>query len=306
MNLDPFLTYLRTQDRAGKTIDGYARDLAKFAAWFEQTTGRQPEPAIVTPVDIREYRQHLSHIRRMKPASVNRRLAALRTYFRWACEVGLVATNPASSIKMIEQAEPRDSRWLERVQTYALVRAAKEAIQLAEAKGLKPSADLAKRNAAVLTLLLHGLRVSEVCALQLGDVTVNERSGQVVVYSGKGRKYRTVPLNLDARKALKTWLEVRPDGAGPHLFVGRREAALQPRAVQRMLDRLARTANLDPVRVTPHACRHTFGKNLVDAGVSLDRVAVLMGHKDLSTTAIYTTPSRADLAAAVEQIAWED
>ncbi len=74
-----------------------------------------------------------------------------------------------------------------------------------------------------------------------------------------------------------------------------------------MLDKLAHSASgLDPEEVTPHKLRHTFGKSLVDAGVSLDRVAMLMGHQDLATTAIYTTPSREDLTAAVEKIAWQD
>ncbi len=302
----PFLEYLRTQDKADNTIAGYKRDLAHFITWFEQTNGRPPEPVRVTPLDVREYRQHLHMIRRLKPASVNRKLAALRAYFEWACETGLVATKPTDGIKLVEQSE-RGPRWLSREQTFALLRAVKEAIQLAEVKQLEPSLRLAKRNAAIVALLLHGLRVSEVCALVLGDVTLKDRKGQVTVQSGKGNKYREVPLNKDARRAIREWLEIRPAEIGALLFTSKLGEPLQPRTVQRVLDKLARMATgLEPEMVTPHALRHTFGKNLVDAGVSLDRVAMLMGHKDLGTTAIYTTPSRDDLAAAVEKIAWED
>ena len=81
MNITAFLNYLLEQDRAERTIDGYRRDLAHFATWFEQTTGRGPEPVLVTPLDMREYRQYLKTIKRLKPASVNRKLAALKTYF---------------------------------------------------------------------------------------------------------------------------------------------------------------------------------------------------------------------------------
>lgn len=88
------------------------------------------------------------------------------------------------------------------------------------------------------------------------------------------------------------------------LFLGRRQEPLQPRGVQRAIERLALAAHLDTEIVTPHTLRHTFGKNLVDAGVSLDRVAMLLGHESLDTTAVYTTPSKADLTAAVEQVAW--
>lgn len=306
MNIDPFLTYLREQDRAERTLDGYQRDLAHFATWFRQTTGREPEPVRVTPLDLREYRHYLQNIKRLKPASVNRKLAALRTYFGWAGEVGLVASNPTEGIKSVGQTETRQ-RWLTREQTFALTRAATEAIQVAQAKGLGHSTLLAKRNAAIVAILLHGLRVAEVCALERDDVSLRPRSGFVIVRSGKGGRYREVPLNKDARAALQLWLAVRPENTSRWLFASRNGGPVQPRDIQRLLDKLAHNASgLDPEQVTPHKLRHTFGKNLVDAGISLDRVATLMGHEDLATTAIYTTPSRADLAAAVEKIAWSD
>lgn len=306
MDITMFLDYLLEQDRADRTIDGYQRDLAHFATWFEQTTGRTPDPVRVTPLDIREYRQYLRTIKRLKPASVNRKLAALKTYFGWAREVGLIANNPTDGIKSVRQTETQQ-RWLSRAQAFALSRAATEAIQLAETKGLRPSTILAKRNAAILAILLHGLRVSEVCDLELADITLKPRGGFVVVRSGKGGRYREVPLNKDAREALQTWLEVRPKNGSPVLFSSRNDDPVQPRDIQRMLDKLAHSASgLDPEHVTPHKLRHTFGKSLVDAGVSLDRVATLMGHQDLATTAIYTTPSREDLTAAVEKIAWQD
>lgn len=306
MDITMFLDYLLEQDRADRTIDGYQRDLAHFATWFEQTTGRTPDPVRVTPLDIREYRQYLRTIKRLKPASVNRKLAALKTYFGWAREVGLIANNPTDGIKSVRQTETQQ-RWLSRAQAFALSRAATEAIQLAETKGLRPSTILAKRNAAILAILLHGLRVSEVCDLELADITLKPRGGFVVVRSGKGGRYREVPLNKDAREALQTWLAVRPKNGSPVLFPSRNDDPVQPRDIQRMLDKLAHSASgLDPEQVTPHKLRHTFGKSLVDAGVSLDRVATLMGHQDLATTAIYTTPSREDLTAAVEKIAWQD
>lgn len=102
MNLEAFIQFLRPEDRAERTITGYAQDLAKFITWFEQSTGRQVEPAIITPLDIRAYRQHLLVVRRLKLASINRQLAALRVYFRWASEVGLVATKPAVSLSLIK------------------------------------------------------------------------------------------------------------------------------------------------------------------------------------------------------------
>jgi integrase/recombinase XerC len=114
-----------------------------------------------------------------------------------------------------------------------------------------------------------------------------------------------VALNLDSRQALAEWLKVRPPlGDTDALLVGQKGNRLASRSVQAIITRLARLADLE--EVTPHVLRHSLGKNLVDAGVSLDRVAMLLGHENLNTTAIYTTPSQSDLSAAVELVAWSD
>lgn len=305
MHIDRFITYLEDTDKSPRTINGYNRDLQTFIAWYEGSTGQPPSAATVTPLDIREYRQYLSVTKRLKPASVNRKLSALRAYFNWARQAKLVSTSPVAGVKDVKQVA-RAPRWLNRKQVYALLNAATAAIQVAEARGLSASAATAKRNAAILSLLLNaGLRVSELCALRLDDVTINDRSGLVVVRSGKGGKYREVPLNKDVRQKLRDWLAVRQSD-GEYLFFGRRGDVLKPRGVQRVISDLAAAARLDIGTVTPHALRHTFGKNLVDAGTPLDRVAMLMGHSNLNTTAIYTRPSGADLAAAVDRIAWAD
>ena len=304
MNIDAFTQYLEAGDKSPRTTAGYARDLRTFVVWFEQSSGKAPDDTGVTPLDAREYRQYLHLTKKMKPASVNRKLAALRAYFRWAQDAGRIASNPLRNIRDVRQASSRSApRWLTRQETYALLRAASKAVQLAEAKGRTMSANEARRDKAILALFLHaGLRVSELCALEKGDIVIKARSGLVIVRSGKGGKYREVPLNKDARQALAVWM-ARP-AAGSRLFTGRRGKPLQPRGVQRIIERLAAAAQLEPNKVTPHALRHTFGKSLVDAGVSLDKVAALMGHSNLNTTKIYTRPSQADLSAAVERVAW--
>jgi site-specific recombinase XerD len=146
-----------------------------------------------------------------------------------------------------------------------------------------------------------GLRVSELCALRLGDLTLSERKGQLVVRAGKGGKYRVVPLNLDARKALSAYLAVRPTVADDHLFIGQRDEPLTPSGVWEIVVNLAQRAGLPDV--SPHVLRHTFGKQALDAGESLVTVATLMGHARLETTALYTQPSQADLERAVEKLA---
>lgn len=240
----------------------------------------------------------------MKPASVNRRLNALRAYFNWLHNTGLISGSPLDGIKNLRQM-PRAPRWLSRAEQGTLLQTAAKTIQSAQITGLPASINRAKRNSAILTLLLNtGLRVSELCALRLTDININDLSSWVIVRSGKGGKYREIPLNRDACKAIREWLMVRPGEANEVLFTNRSGTVLHPRSIQRIIKRLAEAAQLDATAVTPHSLRHSFGKNLVDAGISLDRVALLLGHKNLETTAIYTMPSRADLATAVELIVW--
>jgi len=151
-------------------------------------------------------------------------------------------------------------------------------------------------------LMLHtGLRVSEVSNLRIGDVSISPRKGEIVVRGGKGEKFRTVPLNSNVRNALKAYLSVRPSVNHDHLFVGQRGERLRPTGIYYLVKRYAYDARIESI--SPHTLRHTFGKNLVDAGVPLDRVATLLGHSSLNTTCIYTVPSQADLQDAVERIA---
>ena len=128
-------------------------------------------------------------------------------------------------------------------------------------------------------------------ALNLDDVTLGERSG-------KGGKYREVPLNAPARRALRRYLVTRPEGESDALFLGQRGRRIGRKTVQRAVWRFSKQAGLK--RVSPHVLRHTFAKSLVDNGVSLEKVAALLGHSDLNTTRRYVTPGERDLQDAVE------
>jgi len=227
---DQFAAHLRAADRSEKTVVNYLADLRLFGRWFEQTNGEPMTPQAVTPIDLREYRAHLVNVRRLAPASVNRKLASLRAFLGWAKDTGLIESNPAEGIKGVREQELAP-RWLEKKEQYALLRAVQ--------RGGK------ERDIAIITLLLHtGLRVSELCALTPDDVQMSDRKGQLTV-QGKGGKVRIVPLNADARKALSAWLEVRPADGPPTLFCGQRGDPLSPRAVQRIIAKYARLANLE-------------------------------------------------------------
>ncbi len=304
-NPAPFVRWLEERDRAPLTVEAYTRYVTDFAAWFQTATGHALDPARVTPLDVKAYRRYLVKERRLKPNTVNGYLAGVRAFARWGQETGRAEHDPTREIQTvkIEESAPR---WLERTEQWALIRAAREAVQLGDLRAggdlSHPGAIWPRRDQALVVLLLNaGLRREEAAGLHVDDLQLHERSGKVQVL-GKGRKARQVPLNSDVRKALQEWLAVRPESTSARLFLSQKGGALSKRALGACVTRLAERAGLK--EVTPHTLRHSFAKNLVDEGVGLEQVAKLLGHANLETTRLYTTPSEADLQAATERVAW--
>ena len=287
--LERFRDHLLVTGKSAHTIAAYTRDVRLFSEWFGQTNGRTLSPESITPIDVRQYRAYLLTVKTYKPATVNRKLASLSAFCDWALDAELMPANPTNGISLVEEVRPAP-KWLDNKQQYALLRAVQE-------KGKK-------RDIALITLMINtGLRVSEVSKLRVNDLQITPRKGSVAVRGGKGEKFRSVPLNVDARTAIQAYLEERPADDGERLFRGQRGTPLQPSGIYYLIKRYAYDAHLEDV--TPHTLRHTLGKNLVDAGVPLDRVAQLLGHESVDTTRIYTTPSEQDLQREVEKVALE-
>ncbi len=286
VDIEAFLVDLRRQDASPATVRNYAADLRAFARWFHDATGDRFAAQAVTPTDLRDYRGYLRTVEQKQTATINRRLAALRKFFVWAKGAGKIVESPTDQVKGLPAA-PRTPKALGKREVDRLIREA-------ERHG-------DKRNIAIVQLLRHtGLRVGELCNLRLGDVTISERKGEVLVRGGKGNKDRTIPLNNDARRALAAYLEVRPKVADDRLFVGQRGEPLQPQGVQQVVAKYAKRAGL--TEVTPHVLRHTFAKHVLNAGEDLATVQRLLGHERLETTAIYTQPTARDLEAAVRRL----
>jgi len=282
-NLTSFVTALRSEGSSEHTVINYASDLEDFTSWYLETTGEELKPELVTSLDLAEYRQYLMRVREFKPATVNRKMAAIRKWLDVARRQGLIDRLPEFPKGVARQKLA--PRALERKEQNALIRAVERSGN-------------ARDEAIVKTLLFCGLRVSELVNLNLHDVELGEKSGKIKVRYGKGAKYREVPVKLEARKALAKYLSVRPHD--PHcskLFLGQK-GALTDRAVRKILEKYAYQARIQDL--SPHVLRHTCAKNLLDEGVDLVKVAAILGHESLDTTAVYTQPTFKDLANALE------
>ena len=137
-------------------------------------------------------------------------------------------------------------------------------------------------------------------ALFLSDITLRERSGQVMVRRGKGNKARRVPLNAEARAVIRDYLQLRPSTEVQHLLVGQRGEPLSAHAIYDVVVKYGRLAGLD--EVSPHTLRHTFARTLLVSGTPINDVADLLGHSSLDTTRIYTKASETDLATVVARL----
>jgi len=265
--------YLHGRGLSQRTVSSYVTTLRRFIEWIKQTYGEFDATAI-TPMDVADYRRSLIE-KGKKPATINHALDVLSSFFSWASVEGVVQVNPSAGVKRVQE-QKNAPRWLDRRELGALIRAVQ-----------KYGKD---RDIALVMLLIHtGLRISETVSLRLEDIVLRERSGFVRVRQGKGDKYREVPLNVTVRRLLEGYMGGAQKG---WLFPGRRSGHITTRAAENILKKYSRLAGLE---VTPHMLRHTFGKMLIDAGESLDRVAALMGHSNLNTTARYTRPSVQDL-----------
>ncbi|MDH7578262.1 MAG: tyrosine-type recombinase/integrase [Bacillota bacterium] len=287
--LNGFFTWLTGSGWYAKgTVKAYIVGVTDFIRWFEETIGEKFDPATVTPTDLREYQEHLLTVRRLKPGTINRRVAALRKFFLWAKENSQVADVPRFPRQVREQVQAPKS--LTRVEQNRLLRTVERGGNV--------------RDLAIIRIFLGGgLRIDELVSLKIKDLELGERQGKVTVCYGKGMKTRDVPLPLDARRAIKDWLEKHPffgDASG-YLFPNKSGGKLTCRAIQKMLKKYAYQAGLPLHSVHPHALRHTCAKNLLDAGVDLVKVAAILGHESLDTTAIYTKPRFQELSEAVEK-----
>ena len=280
-----FDRYLAVERNASDhTRRSYGSDLRQFFAFCAASAlvgaGEAAEVAL-GEVDLRVVRAYLGWLHRegRSASSQGRKLATLRSFFRWCQREGLVRTNPA-----LEVASPKQPRRLPPVVTYDDVDRL-----LASSRSGK---GFVARDVALLELFYaSGIRLSELVTLDVGDLHLGHRYVRVL---GKGRKERVVPVGRVACRALEHYLparaallEERGLGEEQALFVNVRGGRLTPRGVAFLVKKYLR-ASAVPRQMSPHTLRHAFATHLLDAGMDLRVIQELLGHASLATTQRYT------------------
>ncbi len=267
-----------------QTRRSYLSDLRQYRVFLENR-GESAEGGSGIPTDPMLIRSFLASLykEKLKKVTVSRKVAALRSFYRYLLREGKVRFNPAELMQL-----PRCDKYI------PVVLSVDELLSLLrvnfpeDAKGL--------RDRAIIELFYSaGIRLSELTGLNIGDV---DFTGGLIRVRGKGRKERIVPVGAPAFQAVEAYLNRRaeptvkgrqkgPDGP---LFLSSRGMRMNPRGVARVVERVVRESGIGR-KISPHALRHTFATHLLDAGADLRSIQEMLGHRSLSTTQKYTTVS---------------
>jgi len=289
---ETFASHVSRQFPNAKTARLVMQHVGVFRLWYEAKFNQAFEPSLLTNYDFHLYREWSLKQEKVKAATWNSRLWALGILCEWIGDPDLLQG-------VEQQGQVRGStkhRSLTDNEYHRLVHTLEQ--------NLKRSVTVfeyqnAVRDWASVILMLHGLRVEECALVEAGDITINERSGFVLVRNGKGSKERTVPINLIARRAIATWLTVRTANGGNAPETGTL-IKTTVRTLQRSVESLGKQIGVPDL--TPHWLRYTFAKRLERNGVALEAIRNMLGHESIETTRRYLRSSLDELTSAVEGV----
>ncbi len=290
--LDAYVEHLaRDRDLSEHTVRAYRGDVGDLFVHLHRLGATD-----LTGLTVRSLRSWLANqqTRGRARGTLQRRTAAVRVFGRWAVQTGRLERDPAATLRSPTRVRSLPPT-LESNDAAAMLA---EALQVVAEGGGAAAA----RDVAMLELLYAtGIRVAELCGLDLDDIDDDRQTVRVL---GKGNKQRTVPYGTPAARALTAWRAARPALAGPEagaaVFVGDRGKRIDQRVVRRIVHRALRVVDGAP-DLGPHGLRHAMATHLLEGGADLRTVQELLGHASLATTQIYTHVSDARLRAAFQQ-----
>ena len=268
-----------------KTAEAYAIDLKVFKAYCTDHSPNVDNPSKAKLVV--DYIRYLRVERNNSSAAVQRKLATLSAYIDFLI-----------LMEILNSKQDEREKWPKLLDTPKHLPVVLETNEMQDILSQPDTTTtLGRRDQVILTLIYStGLRVSEICALKVRDISFKENR---ILITGKGGRERYVPLDAIVEESLKEYIEVRKSEIA-ELFVSKKGGALTPRAIQYMVKKYAKEANIDK-EVTPHKLRHTCATHLLQEGAHLVSIQKLLGHKSLNTTQIYLHITITDLKELSKQ-----
>jgi len=285
-SIDQFLRSLRERNASLHTIKAYTQDLKNFAAYIGSRNWRN-----IDHLGIRGFLSVL-YEKDLDKTSVARALAAVRSFYRWLAQEGLVEQNPAALV-----STPKLPKKLPRVPTI-------EEMNIVLDGQMPEIASFPERDRIMFELLYGcGIRNSELVGINLDDIRL---SSEAILIRGKGKKERYVPFGDSVKAALLVYLPVRQQILAERrkntaaLLINRRGGRLTTRSVGRIIKKIAVAKGLSP-DVHPHTLRHAFGTHMLEEGADLRSIQEMLGHERLSTTQRYTQLSMKHVLEVYDQ-----
>ena len=284
--ISEFIMNLKTEKNLSNyTVKSYFTDLTQFSNYLHKNAtmkivNGELNISQIDQMQIRGYLQAL-YVKRVKKVTIARKLAALRTFFKYFMREGRIKINPAELLRA-PSAEKHIPTFLSLDEILCLL-------------SMEFKDDLlGTRNRALIELFYSsGIRLGELTGLNIDDIDVPQG---LLKIRGKGRKERIVPIGKPALSVVQSYLKNRSNYSGKiplkeaPLFINNRAGRLTPRSVARIVDKIVRASGISR-KISPHAFRHTFATHLMDAGADLRAIQELLGHESLSTTQKYTSVS---------------
>jgi len=267
---DQFKNYLREESVSSNTIDSYINHVKLYKKWYTESTG--DDCIKLFRVNVLDYISYMKNLKKYRASTINAKLSALDKYNRFLIEQGIQTDAVVSKKDYMKIqgsiANPNDFE--------------KSDVEAFRQKILTSNDKYAIRNHAIVTIMAYaGLRVSEVCELELLDIDLTAK--QILVRSGKEDKERYIYINDVIVNSLREYLKVRCSEQ-PYLFVSRKGGALRRRSIEKMFESFSD-------KITPHKLRHFFCSHALESGYQLHEVANQAGHQDIRTTMRYEHPS---------------
>ncbi len=278
--LERFEAHLSSSGLASATIVNYLADLRAFLRWNEETRDADCSPLCMEPSDIRDFCAYLQETKGHAPATINRRLQALRKFYSLALAQGWAEMNPAEGVPLLEECISGRSRSLTSEDVARLLAAVQQG----------RSRQVARDLTIIQLLLGAGLKLGELTELRLADVHLDADQPYLEVRDATGDSSRTVLLDEEVCDALRSYLPARRAAEGVNrLCVNRDGNPLSTRSVQRLLHHYAQAAGLDGL--TTQALRYVYARKVYEESGDLKAVAQHLGHRHLATTIRYLRPS---------------
>lgn len=286
--LDAFVDYLNKSDKSSGTISTYTANIIGFIKYYVESYGEEFIPENVIMMDLKDYRNYLLNIKRQKASTINNKIAALKEYFFFLKSNGIIKDNPAENMKKIRTNKPT----------------APKSFSDTEFKKIKRYVYRSQKDLWIIIFELlskTGIRVSELINIRLADITINDRSGNLRVI-GKNQKERNIPLHLDVRKAITSYLEIRNKSSinSEYLLISERKQPFTRSGIFKMLKRWENDTN---IKIHPHMFRHHFAIQVLNTpNADINTVQYLLGHESIESSAIYLKVRQEDLEKSINAL----